>query len=165
MLDLACLDLIQVHMRDQEFIEKVHILELDSLAWDSAAMKSMQCNLFNNINDEGSPISNNARGLALNSSGLYNHIISQSRTSFPKLRSLLCFSQPTEIEIGGKVSFPSSRFKLLMVLDLEDMYFIGQLGEEIGELVQLRYLGIWMMGVLTGIPWMSLPLGAFVSFR
>eukprot|EP00268_Persea_americana_P038874 TRINITY_DN3852_c4_g4_i1.p1 TRINITY_DN3852_c4_g4~~TRINITY_DN3852_c4_g4_i1.p1 ORF type:complete len:911 (+),score=132.81 TRINITY_DN3852_c4_g4_i1:506-3238(+) len=125
-------------------------IRLEYPVWDFAAMKATQYNLSHNINNEGPPdsrSSSNARGLALHTSAIYNHIFHDQKVSLPNLRRLFCFPQLTVIGVEGEVTFPTSRFKLLSVLDLEDMYFITQLSEEIGELVHLSYLGLRRTGL------------------
>lgn len=140
--ELACLHMIQVQQNGLS--SSVKTFCLDSLTRDFAAMKAMQCNLFHSIDHKGSLNISNARRLSLDSRGIFNHI--SLKDSLQNLRSLLYLSQPTEIE-GKLLDFPASRFKLLRILDLEDMNFVTELPEGIGELAHLRYLGLRHTGL------------------
>ncbi|KAJ8629651.1 hypothetical protein MRB53_022974 [Persea americana] len=80
-------------------------IRLEYPVWDFAAMKATQYNLSHNINNEGPPdsrSSSNARGLALHTSAIYNHIFHDQKVSLPNLRRLFCFPQLTVIGVEGE---------------------------------------------------------------
>ncbi|KAJ8629659.1 hypothetical protein MRB53_022982 [Persea americana] len=128
---------------------EVHELELPRRTFDDeAVVEATASNSSSSTIPSGleMTVTDNARRLSLNSIGIYNHIFEHKKTSVSNVRSLLCFPQLTVI--GGEVTFPMPpKFKMIRVLDLEDMYFITQLPEEIGELVHLRYLGLRRTGL------------------
>ncbi|RWR84812.1 putative disease resistance protein [Cinnamomum micranthum f. kanehirae] len=116
-------------------------IRLESPAWDFAAMKAMQYNLSHNTDNEGphdDSSSSNARKPC--------NITFLTIPTMKGLTTTAAAAMPRNVT-GGEVTFPTSRFKLLRTLDLEDMYFITQLSEEIGELVHLRYLGLRRTGL------------------
>ncbi|XXG72392.1 hypothetical protein AAC387_Pa07g1500 [Persea americana] len=120
-VELSQLGMIQVeysYLRQglpwEDYDFGVKRIRLESPVRDFAAMKAMQYNLIShNIDNEGFLDSNssNVAGLVIHSSGIYDLIFHGLKVSLPNLRWLLCFPQLTVI--GGEVTFPTLRFKLL----------------------------------------------------
>ncbi|KAJ8629652.1 hypothetical protein MRB53_022975 [Persea americana] len=167
------------HWEDLDFVEKR--IRLESHVWDFAALKAMQYNLIShNIDNEGPPdsrsSSSNARGLALHSSGIYDHIFHDQKVSLPNLRRLLCFPQLTVIGeqdpmetleqlhflgvlklrcgsfLGKKMVCFAGGFPMLIFLELSLLDELEEWTVEKGAMRKLKHLVICLYSRLKELP-------------